>query len=130
MAASKGRNLLIKKGAVVICAGILSKDIKFNGEAIDITSDDDSGWRSLLSEAGVMSIDVSFEGVTKDAVLRTLAVTTSRMLTDVTLVFPNGDIVDGDFFLSAYSEKGETNDAIKFSAELQSSGVMVYTPDV
>lgn len=130
MAASKGKNLLIKKGAVVICAGILSKDIKFNGEAIDITGDDDSGWRALLSEAGVMSIDVSFEGVSKDATLRAAAVTESRMMTDVSLVFPNGDAVTGNFFLASYSEKGETNDAIKFSAELQSSGVMVYTPDV
>lgn len=129
MAASKGKNLLIKKAAAVVCAGILSKDIKFNGEPIDITSDDDAGWRSLMSEAGLLSIDVSFEGVAKDAILRTVAASESRMLTDVTLVFPNGDIVDGDFFLASYSEKGETNDAIKFSAELQSSGVMEYTPD-
>lgn len=129
MAASKGSSFLIKKAAVVICAGIQSKDIKYNGEPIDISSDDDNGWRALMSETGMKSIDIAFEGVSKDTVLRTIVLTDSRMLTDVSLVWPNGDTLTGNFFLANFSEKGETNDAIKFSAELQSSGPMTFTPD-
>ena len=129
MAASKGKNWLIKKAAAVICAGVVSKDVKYNGEPIDITSDDSAGWRELMSETGLKSIDIGFEGIAKDSVLRTIVLTDARMLTDVSLVFPNGDTLTGNFYLANYNEKGESNDAIKFTAELQSSGVMVFTPD-
>lgn len=128
MAGKKGIDLKIMKGVAVICAGILSKDIKFNGEPIDITSDDDLGWRGLLEETGVKSIDASFEGVAKDTVIRTIVVNDQRMMNDVTLVFPDGGTIEGNFFLAAYGENGETNDKIQFSCELQSSGPMVYTP--
>jgi predicted secreted protein len=48
MAASKGSTWLIKKTAAVICAGVVSKDVKYNGEPIDISSDDSAGWRELM----------------------------------------------------------------------------------
>lgn len=130
MAASKGSSFLIKKGEVVICAGIQSKDIKYNGEPIDISGDDDAGWRALMSETGMKSIDIAFEGISKDAILRTVVLNDARMLSDVKLVWKNGDELSGNFFLANFSEKGETNDAIKFSAELQSSGAMVFTAAV
>lgn len=121
MSTGKGINLKIKKDGEVICSGIASKEIKFNGEPIDITSDDDDGWRALLESAGTQSIDIGFEGIAKDEVLRNIVINEERMMSGVSLVYPNGDTLSGNFFMSAYSEKGETNDAIKFSCELQSS---------
>lgn len=127
MAGDKGIELKIKKSGSVICSGVTTKDIKYNGEPIDITSDDDLGWRTLLSEPGLQSIDISFEGVAKDSVLRTLVITEARMLTGVSIVYPNGDTLAGSFYMAGFSEKGETNDAIKFSCELQSSGKPTFT---
>ena len=130
MAASAGRELLIKKGVSVI-AGVRTKTVTINGEPIDVTSDDDSGFRTMLSTAGLRSIDLSVEGVTKDAVLRAIvAGTSSQLLTDITIEYPNGDIIDGDFYLVNIEESGEYQDALTFSASLQSSGPFTYTPAI
>ena len=130
MAASAGRELLIKKGVSVI-AGVRTKTVTINGEPIDITSDDDSGFRTLLASAGTRSIDLSVEGVTKDATLRAIvAGVSSQLLTDISVEYPNGDTIDGDFYLVNIEESGEYQDAVTFSASLQSSGPFTYTPAV
>lgn len=130
MAASAGRELLIKKGVSVI-AGVRTKTVTINGEPIDITSDDDSGFRTLLGDAGTRSIDLSVEGVTKDAVLRAIvAGSSSQLLTDISVEYPNGDTIEGDFYLVNIEESGEYQDALTFSASLQSSGPFVYTPAI
>lgn len=128
MAANVGRNLLLKTGTTVI-AGVRQKGISVNGEPIDVTTDDDSGYRTLLAEAGMMSLDISVEGVTKDNELR------QAMLTDATLTlaglsieYPNGDTVTGTFLLVGLEETGAHNDAVTFSGTLQSSGQWTYTP--
>ncbi len=127
MAANIGRELLIKRGSVVI-AGVRSKSASVNGEAVDITSDDDSGFRTLLSVVGTKSMDLSVEGVTKDATLRAAMLSgTSLLLTDVSLEYPNGDTITGDFFLSSLEESAPYNEAATFSASLQSSGEFTYT---
>lgn len=130
MAASAGRELLIKKGVSVI-AGVRTKTVTINGEPIDITSDDDSGFRTLLASAGTRSIDLSVEGVTKDATLRAIvAGVSSQLLTDISVEYPNGDTIDGDFYLVNIEESGEYQDALTFSASLQSSGPFTYTPAI
>ena len=130
MAASAGRELLIKKGVSVI-AGVRTKTVTINGEPIDITSDDDSGFRTMLATAGLRSIDLSVEGVTKDSTLRAIvAGVSSQLLTDITVEYPNGDTIEGDFYLVNIEESGEYQDALTFSASLQSSGAFTYTPAV
>lgn len=128
MAAAKGRELLVKKGSVVL-AGIRTKGVSINNEPIDITSDDDAGYRTLLDDAGTMSVDLSVEGITKDAVLRAAASAgTGLMLTDITVEYPDGATLAGDFYLASIEETGTYNEAVTFSASLQSSGAYTYTP--
>lgn len=127
MAAEKGISFKIKKGTAVICAGIMSKKVKYGGEPIDITSDDDNGYRTFLfAESGTKSIDVSIEAVMKDKVLFMLIINDERMLTDVYLEFSNGDKITGDFYLSNYNEDYTHDAAVKFSADLLSSGPYVF----
>ena len=125
------RRLLIKKNGTVI-AGVRQKSISIAGEPIDITDDQSSGWRTLDSDVGRRSVDISIEGfVTEaDSTLRDalLAASPSLLLTDITVTFPNGDSLAGDFFLSSLEESGPENEANGFSAELQSSGTMNFTP--
>ena len=128
MPANVGRNLKIKRGGTVIAA-VRNKSLSMAGEPIDITSDDDSGFRTLLAEAGQRSIDMSVEGVTKDSVLRTAMLSgSSLLLTDITVEWPNGDGLSGDFFLNSLEESGAYNDAVTFSGSLQSSGEYTFTP--
>jgi predicted secreted protein len=129
MAAAKGRELLVKKGSTVI-AGVRTKGAAINNEPIDITSDDDAGYRTMLSDAGTMSVDLSVEGITKDDDLRDLAASggTGLMLTNITLEYPDGGTLAGNFFLNSFEETGTYNEAVTFSASLQSSGAFTYTP--
>lgn len=136
MAAAKiGREFLIKKNSVVI-AGVRTKSLSFAGEPVDVTTDDDTGFRTLLAESGQEAIDISVEGLTKDVVIRGAALGSgSLMLTDITLEFPKtgtqlatGDTISGTFFLTSLEESGTYNDAMTFSASLQSSGAWIYTP--
>lgn len=128
MPANIGRELLVKRGSTVI-AGVRTKTVTFNGEPVDVTSDDDSGFRKLLAEVGQKSIDMSVEGVTKDNELRSAALSgTSLLLTDVNIEWPNGDTLSGDFFMNSVEETGAYNDAITFTSSFQSSGEWTYTP--
>jgi predicted secreted protein len=126
MAAANGRELKILKNSVAI-AGVRTKTVAIAGEPIDITSDDDLGYRTMLAEAGTYSIDLTVEGVTKDAELRSIILTGgSLLLTDISIEYPDGSSIDGDFFLASVEDSGEFADALTFSASLQSSGPWTF----
>jgi len=126
MAAANGRELKILKNNVAI-AGVRTKTVAIAGEPIDITSDDDLGYRTMLAEAGTYSIDLTVEGVTKDAELRSVILTGgSLLLTDISIEYPDGSTIDGDFFLASVEDSGEYADALTFSASLQSSGAWTF----
>ncbi|MFA5387045.1 MAG: phage tail tube protein [Candidatus Paceibacterota bacterium] len=106
--------------------GVREKSVSINGEPIDVTSDDDLGWRSLLTEPSQNEINISISGVVKDR----------RFITDwfsgnrtqpVSVVFPSGDRIDGTFFIGSLSETGPYNDAHTFEAEVMSTGIITYT---
>lgn len=131
MAEYLGRSLLLKKNDILI-ATIRSKSISCNGEPVDITTDDDGGHRKLLDELGQKSTDISFDGIEEDGILRGLwfAGGMTQKYTDFTLTWPDGSILASDFVFATYEESGTYNDAVGFSATLQSSGAPTYTPPV
>lgn len=130
MAANAGRDISVLWGSESpqpALQGIREKGVELNGEAIDITSDDDNGWRSLLSVPAQNEVNISISGVSKDGVLRAdwFAGTRTR---PATITFADGSAIAGTFYLASYSETGTYNEAVVFEAELQSSGVIAYTP--
>lgn len=126
MTAGVGRSIsLTWNGSAV--AGVREKGLTCNGEAIDVTSDEDSGKRTLLTVSSQDEVNISISGVTKSPVLRNAWMAGSRTSTAV-LTFPDGAIVQGTFFLSNYKETGPYQDAITFECELLSSGAISYTP--
>ena len=50
--------------------GVREKAITLNGEPIDVTSDDDAGWRNLLSVAAQYQLDIKISGVSKTHILK------------------------------------------------------------
>lgn len=128
MAANVGRNLLLKTGSTVI-AGVRTKGISVAGEPIDVTTDDSSGYRTLLAEAGQKSLDISVDGITTDNELRQAMLTGMTLtLAGVSIEYPNGDTITGTFLLVNLEESGTYNDAVTFTGSLQSSGAWTYTP--
>ena len=129
MAEYLGRNLVLKKNNVVL-AGVRSKSMTVGIDNVDVTTDDDSGFRTQLAEAGQVNLDISFDGIETDSVVRDLVLSggTSQQYTDLTLTWPNGDVLSGTFNLGGYEESGTYNDAVTFSSSMQSSGQWTYTP--
>lgn len=106
--------------------GVREKGVNLNGEAIDTTSDDDDGWRSLLSVPAENQVDISLSGVTKSARLRNDWFAGTRMQS-ATITYLDGSVITGNFYLASYQETATYNDAVAFEATLQSSGLVSYT---
>ena len=108
-----------------------SKSITLGSESIDVTSDGDDGFRTLLSEPAQRSIDMSIEGVLRqdDFVGELLDPAPATFLQEYTLVFPQIGEVTGDFFLSNVELGAPYNEATTFSATLESSGEWTFTPE-
>ena len=122
------RELKIRQAGTVI-AGVVQKSISIAGEPLDITDDQSGGWRVLDSAVGRRSVDISIEGVaTANGLIgRMLGSTPTLLLTDVDVVWPNGDAMSGDVFLSSLETSGPENDKLGFSATMLSSGEMTFT---
>jgi predicted secreted protein len=121
-----GRSVgFIWNGAVVL--GIREKGVALNGEPIDITSDEDAGWATILSTPGQNDIKISLSGVTKDRRLKDDWFAGTRTRT-VTISYSDGSTLVGSFFLASFKEGNPYKDASTFDCELMSTGIPVWTP--
>jgi len=136
MAESIGRAMTLAigpDGSEVTITGVKAKSFTINNDPVDITNDDDDGWRDLLSTPGQKSIDFSCEGVVVDDTVRALAAAAADVSTNAVLTFPllTGETtaanIECQAVITSYGETGASNDAITFSLELQSKGAVTYT---
>jgi predicted secreted protein len=128
MAANIGRSITVGWGSPPVdVEGLREKGIELNGDPIDISSDDDAGWRTLLAVPAENQVNISLSGVSKNRVLQTDWFAGNR-LKPATITLDDGGTLSGNFFLASFSLTGEYKEAIVFEASLQSSGPIVYTP--
>lgn len=115
-------------GAAV--AGVRSKTINLNNEPVIITSDDDNGFRTILpDDPAERSIDFDAEGVLKDDALIALAAAGGEFLiSEYTMEITGIGSFTGDFFFGNISLGAPYNEAVTFTANIQSSGEYTYTP--
>lgn len=130
MAGTPGRKIrIVWNGSRLL--GCREKGITLNGEAINTTSDENDGWRTLLDVASENSIDISISGVTKDKVLKEAYFSGARTQECVIENEVTGESIAGTFFLANYSESAPYQDAVTFTATLQSaSDDVVYEPGI
>jgi predicted secreted protein len=126
MPANVGRKVLIKRNGSVI-AGARTKSVTINNEAVDVTTDDDSGYRTLLEEPGQKQIDLSVEGLTKDDNLVEAAANGTALIEPYTIELPSGATIEGDFRFNNLELGAEYNSATTFTAEIQSTGSYTFT---
>lgn len=130
MAAKAGRNVIVyytPPGATeeVALGALKSKSVTINNEPIDITTDDDSGYRTLLSDAGSMrSADLKLSGLLKDRVF--LEYVDQQALLAIRIVFPGattlGVQITGNFWVTSTELGAEMEDAATVDYSFQSSG--------
>lgn len=121
-----GRDVEVRKGTTtgVLVAGVRTKSVTINNEPIDVTTDDSAGFRELLETSSERHFDLSVEGLTKNTDLLELAVAGTALIDEFSIVFPGTPnvVVRGDFRINNFQMGAEYNDAVTFTAELQSTG--------
>ena len=127
MAGANGRALTIDWDAVTL-VGVRTKGYTITNDHVDVTTDDDDGWRALLADPGLRSMEVTVGGISSDQVLvaAMLAASITGETLSVGLPTTTGTLA-GTFFISSFEQTGEHDGAVEFSASFMSSGVVTYT---
>jgi TP901-1 family phage major tail protein len=134
MAAQKGKDLLIRlgdgAGGFATVAGLRTRQLALNAEAVDVTNADSAGrWRELLAGAGVRRAAISGSGVfrdaTSDAWLRTLFF--DGTIADVQVVVPDFGTLQGPFQITAIDYRGDHAGEVTFDMALESGGAIAFT---
>ena len=127
MTVSSGRSVRISRAGVTV-VGARTDSVTINNEPIDITDKDDAGWRTLLADVGLRSIDCEVEGVLKDDTLIAAAVGTATALLEACeVVIGDIGVFSGNFSLNNISIGAEQEGAMTFTASLQSAGAITAT---
>lgn len=131
MAATIGRKVKLYVGTASplgSVGGVQEKNLTLNSEPIDITSDDDNGWRAVLAEPGQHEVGIKLSGVVKDDTLLVRWFNLTNKLAMCRLVYPNGAEIEGSFYMSSYNRNNSYKEAVTFDCDLISNGVITFTP--
>lgn len=127
MAGANGRALTINWDSVTL-VGVRTKGYTITNDYVDVTTDDDDGWRTLLSDPGLRSVEVTAGGISSDQVL--IAEMMKAQITgeplSIGLPTTTGTLA-GTFLVSSFEQSGEHDGAVEFSATFMSTGVVTYT---
>jgi TP901-1 family phage major tail protein len=134
MSAQKGKDLLLKvdsdgAGTFVTVAGLRSRSIAFNTEAVDITHQESAGqWRELLAGAGVKQAKVSGAGIFKDASSDALVrqYVFAGTIRDWQVIIPDFGTVGGPFQIAAFELTGRHDGELAFELSLESAGELTF----
>lgn len=137
MAGFNGRKLTIDWDSVTL-VGVRTRAFSVSNEHVDVTNDDDSGWRTLLADPGLRSIEVTVGGITSDEILVNEVMKASIEGEPLDVLLPTGTAAGvstpgklaGTFFCSSFEQTGEHDGAVEFSATFMSSGEITYTATV
>lgn len=130
MAKVAGRKIKIYKGTgagATLVAGARSDSITINNEPIDVTDKGDDGWRTLLNDASVRSVEMSVSGLLSGDTLISAALgATSALFDDYEIRIEGIGTAAGDFFFSNIEISAPHDGAGEFSATIMSSGVITW----
>jgi TP901-1 family phage major tail protein len=135
MAAQKGKDLLLKldsdgEGTFATVAGMRSRRIAFNAEAVDITNADSAGrWRELLEGAGVRRAGISGAGIFKDAASdeSVRALFFGGTIRNWQVIVPDFGTIAGPFQVSGLEYSGEHDGEVTYDIALESAGEIAFT---
>lgn len=127
MAGHNGRELVIDWDSVTL-VGVRTRTFSITNDYVDVTTDDDSGWRTLLADPGLRSLEVTVGGIASDQVLIAEIMKANITGEPLTVQLPTTTgTIAGTFLLSSFEQTGEHDGAVEFSATFMSSGEFTYT---
>ena len=110
--------------------GVRVKGVTMNNERLDTTDDGSDGWAQALAVAGRKAVEFSVSGMVKNLELVRAYFATDSQIFAVSLTYPDGSIVAGDFFFDSLNPTGEENALVTFDASFSSSGAVTFTAGV
>ena len=130
MAGFNGRDFTFDWDATTL-VGVRTRGVTMSNEMVDVTTDDDAGWRTLLATPGMKSIEVTISGISSDEVLIAeffnASPTGETLQGDLPSSLASPGNLSGTFHLASFEINGEHDGAVEFSATFQSSGEVTYT---
>lgn len=130
MAGTNGRNLTIDWASTTL-VGVRSKGYTITNDYVDVTTDDDGGWRTLLANPGLRSVEVTVSGISSDQILiaEMMEATVDSETLTVQLPTTTGTL-SGSFLCSSFEQTGEHDGAVEFTATFMSAGTVTYTAGI
>lgn len=130
MAGANGRALQIKWDSVTL-VGVRTKGYTVTNDYVDVTTDDDAGWRTLLATPGLRSVEATVGGVSSDQVLLAEVMKANITGEPLTVELPTTTgTLAGMFLCSSFEQSGEHDGAVEFTATFMSTGSVTYTAGV
>jgi TP901-1 family phage major tail protein len=127
MAGANGRALTIDWDSVTL-VGVRTKGYTVTNDYVDVTTDDDDGWRTLLADPGVRSVEATVGGISSDQVILAEIMKANISGEPLTIQLPTTTgTLAGTFLCSSFEQSGETDGAVEFSATFMSNGAVTYT---
>jgi TP901-1 family phage major tail protein len=134
MGAQKGKDLLVKiddgAGGFVTVAGLRTRQLAFNAEAVDVTNAESAGrWRELLAGAGVRRAAISGAGVFKDEAsdARLRQVFFDGEIRTYQVVVPDFGRIEGPFQVTSLEYRGDHAGEVTFDMAFESAGALSFT---
>jgi TP901-1 family phage major tail protein len=134
MAAQKGKDLLIKiadgAGGFVTVAGLRTRQLAFNAEAVDVTNAESAGrWRELLGAAGVRRAAVTGAGVfrTRPRTRACARCSSNGAIESYEIVVPDFARIAGPFQITALEYRGDHAGEVTFEMAFESAGALTFT---
>lgn len=126
--AKSGRAVRISRNGVNV-VGARTDSLTLNNEPLDITDKDDSGWRTMLADAGARTISCEIEGVLKDSTLLadTVGNPATTLLRECVVTISGIGTITGDFMLQGLQIGAEQDGVVTFTATLESGESPVVT---
>ncbi len=134
MPAQKGKDLLLKvdsdgQGTFATVAGLRTRTIAFNAEAVDVTHTESAGrWRELLEGAGVKTARITGSGIFKDeasdATVR--AYVFNGTIRTWQVIVPDFGTVEGPFQIASLELTGRHDGEVTFDIALESAGELTF----
>lgn len=136
MSSQRGRDLLLKIGdgadpeVFTTIGAARTVSISLNNQLVDNTMMDGNGFQSMQADAGVQTMELTLEGLFRDAAaeedLRLSAF--NRTVRNYKLLFPNGDLYAAAFVIHEYKRGGSFDGLETFSIALVRTGSGTFTP--
>jgi TP901-1 family phage major tail protein len=132
MVAQKGKDLLLKinnSGAYTTVAGLRTKRLAFNAQAVDITDGESAGrWRELLAGAGVQRASLTASGIFKDLASDALVrgAFFAGTIPGWQIVIPDFGTITGPFQIVALEYSGRHDGEVQFEIALESAGLLTF----